>query len=64
MKQLAALKHIKLKRMDIFEQLRLEELLLRKCTDNYFIFNRGTEVPKIVLGFSGKVPDLVDIEVR
>ena len=36
----SALRYLRLNRVDIFEQLRLEELLLRKCSQNYFIFNQ------------------------
>lgn len=40
MSRKAALKYLKLNRVDIFEQLRVEELLLRTCTKNYFLYNR------------------------
>ena len=48
--------------LNILEQLRYEELLLRNTKDNWFIFNYGTTVPTIVLGLSGKVIELVNIE--
>ena len=48
--------------LNILEQLRYEELLLRNTKDNWFIFNYGTTVPTIVLGLSGKVLELVNIE--
>jgi lipoate-protein ligase A len=56
------LKVLRLRGIDIFEQLRLEELLFRKDAQNWFIFNTNNPIPKIVLGFSGKVGELVDID--
>ena len=45
----------------IFEQLRLEEALLRTSEDNWCIINRNSP-PAIVMGISGKVAELVDVE--
>ena len=45
----------------IFQQLELEEALLRGSKDNYCIVNRGS--PRaIVMGISGKTSELLDIE--
>lgn len=52
---------IQLENTPIFEQLQLEEALLRSSEGNYLLINRGSP-PAIVLGISGKVPQLVDIE--
>lgn len=48
--------------MHIFEQLRLEELLLRHDNSCWCLINSGPKVPAIVTGFSGKVPELVEID--
>lgn len=49
--------------MSILDQLVLEEVLLRKCTSNYFILNSDMrqEDTSIVLGYSGKIAELVDV---
>ena len=44
----------------IFEQLRLEEALLRASTDNWCVLNTGSP-PAIVMGISGKPEELLDI---
>ncbi len=54
------LNFLKLKGVDIFQQLIVEEFLMRKCSKNWYIFNHGIKIPQIVLGFSGKVKELVD----
>ncbi len=43
----------------IFEQLQLEEALIRTSSDNYCIINHGTK-PSVVMGISGKPEDLID----
>ncbi len=45
--------------MPIFEQLQLEEALLRIGQDNYCLLNHKS-TPAIVMGISGKVDELVD----
>jgi lipoate-protein ligase A len=47
--------------LPIFEQLQLEEALLRTDDRNWMILNRGDE-PTIVLGISGKPDELVQID--
>ena len=54
------LNFLKLKGVDIYQQLIVEEFLMRKCSKNWYIFNHGIKMPQIVLGFSGKVKELVD----
>ena len=56
------IKCVRFNGLNILEQLRYEELLLRNTKDNWFLFNYGTSSPTIVLGLSGKVPELVNIE--
>ncbi len=52
---------IHLKNIPIFEQLLLEEQLLRSDDRNFLIFNEGSS-KAIVMGISGKVDDLIDVE--
>jgi lipoate-protein ligase A len=47
--------------LPIFEQLQLEEALLRTDDRNFCIINEGS-TPAIVMGISGKVEELVDRE--
>jgi lipoate-protein ligase A len=55
------LKLIKLQNTSIFDQLKLEEFLLRDTQDNYCIINYGSS-PAIVMGISGKLDELVHKE--
>ena len=59
----AALRVLRLRGMSILNQLVLEEVLLRKCQQNYFVLNTDMreEDTSIVLGFSGKIAELVDV---
>lgn len=50
---------LRLKSYPIYEQLLLEEKLLRSSTDNWCLINEGT-APAIVMGISGKKEELVD----
>lgn len=45
--------------MSILKALHLEEALLRCSKENWFIFNHGHKQRNIVVGFSGKVIELV-----
>jgi lipoate---protein ligase len=54
-------KIIHLKDVSIFDQLKLEEFLLRDTDSNYCIINSGSS-PAIVMGISGKIEELVNIE--
>jgi len=45
----------------IFEQLRLEEALLRAGTGNWCIINRGSD-PAVVMGISAVTHEVVDVE--
>lgn len=58
-----ALRVLRLRGMSILDQLLLEEVLLRKSTSNYFILNSDMrkEDTSIVLGYSGKIAELVDV---
>src|SRR3972149_4286719 len=46
--------------MPIYEQLLLEEALLRLDDKNYCLINEGSP-PAIVMGISGKAEELVDL---
>jgi len=46
----------------ILRQLHLEERLLRRTEDNWCIINDSTALPTIVMGVSGRVSELVEIE--
>ena len=50
---------IHLKNVPIFEQLQLEEALLRCDRRNFFLINEGSE-KAVVMGISGKKEELVD----
>lgn len=52
---------LKLHRTPIFEQLQIEEALLRADQRNWCIINYGSP-PAIVMGISGKAHELVDLE--
>jgi len=52
---------IHLKNTSIYEQLRLEEELLRQDTRNFCLINEGTP-PAIVMGISGKASELINYE--
>jgi lipoate-protein ligase A len=52
---------IKLQNTPIFEQLQLEEALLRTDDRSFCIINQGSP-PAIVMGISGKAEELVDLE--
>ena len=45
----------------IFQQLQIEEMLLRTSEDNWCVINSGS-TPAIVLGISGKVEEMVHTE--
>jgi len=49
------------KGLSIFEQLQLEEALLRTDKRNFFLINEGSS-PAIVMGISGCVEELIDSE--
>ena len=48
-----------LKNIPIFQQLQIEEALLRSDSGNWFILNEGSP-PAIVMGISGKPHELID----
>ncbi len=52
---------IRLHNQPIYDQLLLEEQLLRHETGNYIVINTGS-TPAIVLGISGKAPELVHLD--
>ena len=47
----------------IYEQLLIEEVLLRTTRDNFLLVNHGMPSPAIVLGFSGKIKELVNVNL-
>ena len=53
---------VRAKGMPILKQLQLEEILLRRTPHNWLIMNKQMPGLSIVLGFSGKVSELVDID--
>ncbi|KAL2621245.1 hypothetical protein R1flu_001450 [Riccia fluitans] len=53
---------LKLHNFPIFDQLKLEELLLRMSVDNCCLLNDGTSPPSIVMGISGKPKKLLEVE--
>ena len=52
---------VRTKGMPILKQLHLEEVLLRRTPQNWLILNKHMPGLSIVLGFSGKVRELVDV---
>jgi len=56
------MKFLHLKNFPIYEQLQIEEALLRCNQDNFCIINEGTS-RAIVMGISGKAEDLIDLEL-
>mmetsp|Transcript_22048 Transcript_22048/g.48385 ORF Transcript_22048/g.48385 Transcript_22048/m.48385 type:complete len:262 (-) Transcript_22048:219-1004(-) len=55
-------KLLRLRQVPILHQLRLEEALLRVSKDNWLIVNDGTPEPAVVMGISGKIRELVNVE--
>lgn len=55
------MKIIRLKNYPIFQQLQLEEALLRLSTEDICLINEGS-APAIVMGISGKMEELIDAE--
>ena len=58
------LSFIRLRGLDIFSQLHIEERLLRTTNANCVIFSQSSnsDSSSIVLGFLGKKEELVDLE--
>jgi lipoate-protein ligase A len=56
-------KVVTLRAMPILQQLITEEVLLRATQHNYVVINYGAPDPTIVLGFSGKIRDLVNVDL-
>ena len=48
--------------MPILQQLKMEEVLLRRTGENWLVMNKQMPGLAIVLGFSGKVAELVDVD--
>ena len=55
------LRFINLTGVHIYDHLRYEEILFRHTKQNWMIWNRGPVQPSIVLGYSGKVNELVNV---
>lgn len=53
---------LKLRNFSIFEQLLLEEGLLRGTQKNWMVINQGTPERAVVMGLSGKPHSLLDVE--
>ncbi|KAL1360839.1 hypothetical protein HN51_006223 [Arachis hypogaea] len=51
---------VRLRGFPILQQLHLEERMLRTSSANWCIINDGTTFPTVVMGLSGKVPELVE----
>lgn len=62
-KNLPAVHLLALEGVPIFEQLQLEEALLRAGSDNICILNHKS-TPAIVMGISGKPEELVDFSIH
>jgi lipoate-protein ligase A len=58
-----ALTIVSLQSVPIFQQLEIEEALLRAGSGNWCLFNHGTS-PAIVMGLSGKVEETVEEDVE
>lgn len=56
----AILNLIQLDHIPIFEQLQIEEALLRADSENWCLINYGSP-PAIVMGISAKIPEVVDL---
>ncbi|KAK7283552.1 hypothetical protein RIF29_13135 [Crotalaria pallida] len=56
------MKLVRLTGVPILQQLHLEEQLLRTTSHNWCLINDGTTSPAIVMGLSGKVSELVEVE--
>jgi lipoate-protein ligase A len=56
-----SIKYVNLKGIHIFDQLRYEEILYRHSKSNWFLWNYGPVQPAIVLGYSGKILELVNV---
>jgi len=50
-----------LKNTPIFDQLQIEEALLRTSDENWCLVNEGS-IPSIVMGISGKVEELINLK--
>lgn len=47
--------------LSIYKQLFYEEVLLRCSKENWFLYNIGNKIPTIVLGYSGKIDELLNV---
>lgn len=56
------LRVLHLRGLPIFDQLRYEEVLLRHTPHNWLVLNTGVAQTSVVLGMSGNVSELVDLE--
>lgn len=56
-----SLNFVNLTGQHIYDGLRMQEVLLRHTNQNWCIYNTGPMQPAIVLGYSAKVPTLVDV---
>jgi lipoate-protein ligase A len=49
-------------KLNLLNQLRIEEILMRNSSGNYFILNSGLIDTSVVLGISGKPLELIDMK--
>ena len=49
-------------KLNLLDQLRIEEILMRNSSGNYFLLNSGLIETSVVLGISGKPLELIDVE--
>jgi len=64
MSSMKVLRFVRTRGLGVLKQLQFEEVLLRKSQSNYFILNNDMleEDAAIVMGLSGKVAELVNVE--
>jgi lipoate-protein ligase A len=57
-----AINVVRCRGISILQQLQAEEILLRRTKQNWFIMNTGMADLSIVLGFGGKILELIDVD--
>ncbi len=58
----SALNVVRCRGMPIIKQLQAEEVLLRHTNESWFILNRDMNDVSVVMGFSGKASELIDLD--
>jgi lipoate-protein ligase A len=54
---------VNLRGKSIFDQLCVEEILLRHSNQNWYLFNHNCVKTSIVVGFSGKIKELINLKL-